>query len=148
MGLFHQQTRSVFQLLCVPLGCGSLQKTAFLIIATVPYGPGIQAPLAIGSRQSRGVPCVDCACLLALLRQWESTWGGGMPAALARQVKNAGRQSILLPHLHFSKAVGDCCDCAHLLLPVRWRESVKLVPDSTSVPGEGLYWSLSLWQML
>lgn len=102
---------------CMVPGCGSLPRTISLIVS-VPWGPETQPSLATRARCSRAVPCVDCACLQALVRQQES-WGPSTSRGTEKHRNGACPQALAMQHAFtgMSKV-----------------ESAKMVPSSISVP--------------
>lgn len=127
-----------FILLCMQCSeGGSLARTVFLIV-TVPWSSGIPAPLATRARRSRGVPSVDCACLLALARWLENVGGGACSLASGRHqendltmracgLSNAARECLACVSVHFRLGVGECHDCSCLPVPAREKGRVAAV---------------------
>lgn len=74
------------------LGSGGLPKIVSPIVSG-PQGPETQSFLATGARHSRGIPCVGCTCLLAVVE-----WCDG-PGNLVRLTDQACKGKVHPPEL-------------------------------------------------
>lgn len=119
------------------LGGSGLPRTV-LSIATVPWSSEMPAPLAIRARKSRGVPCVDCVCLLILARWLRSVGGGAcsLPSGMQQEdyltdcIHGLRQCKMRVPCLCvcvvFRLGIGEYHDCSCLPAPTRRQGSIEL----------------------